>query len=46
MLFWLIAGVALGYFFKPQLDKVFIRVFKMVKNAREKFKNHDHEQDE
>lgn len=43
MLFWLIAGVAIGYFFKPQLDKVVVRVIKMIKDTREKFKNKNHE---
>ena len=45
MFFWIIAGIAIGYFFKPQLDEVVIKVIKMVKNTREKIKNKDHEQD-
>jgi len=45
MLFWLIAGVAIGYFFKPQLDKVVVRAIKFVKDTREKYKNKDHDQD-
>lgn len=33
MIFWLIVGVALGYFFKPQLDRV---VFKAVRKLRDR----------
>lgn len=35
MLFWLIAGAALGYFFKPQIDKVVHRVVRAIKDNRD-----------
>ena len=41
MLFGLIAGVAIGYFFKPQLDKVVVKVIKMVRSAKEKVRHDD-----
>ena len=41
MLFGLIAGVALGYFFKPQLDKVVVKVIKMVRRAKEEVRHDD-----
>ena len=34
MIFWLIVGVALGYFFKPQLDKGVQKVVKMIRDNR------------
>jgi len=46
MLFWLIAGVAIGYFFKPQLDKVVVSAIRHVKEIRQKMKddkNHPNE---
>jgi hypothetical protein len=46
MLFWLLAGVAIGYFFKPQLDKVVLRVIKMVKDTRAKFKDRNNDLDD
>jgi len=39
MLLWLIAGVAIGYFFKPQLDKVVIPAIKYIKDLRQKSKD-------
>lgn len=38
MIFWLIAGVALGYFFKPQIDKV---VLKAVRKLKDRHKDYD-----
>lgn len=34
MIFWLILGVVLGYFFKPQIDKVVGRVVRMIRDNR------------
>lgn len=34
MLFWLIVGVALGYFFKPQIDRVVQKAVKAIRNNR------------
>jgi hypothetical protein len=34
MLFWLIAGAALGYFFKPQIDKVVGRIVRSIRDDR------------
>ena len=34
MIFWLIVGVALGYFFKPQIDKLVGRVVRMIRDNR------------
>lgn len=33
MIFWILVGAVLGYFFKPQIDKL---VFKAVKALRDK----------
>lgn len=43
MLFGLIVGVAIGYFFKPQLDEVVIKVIKMVRRTKEKIRHDDDE---
>jgi len=34
MIFWLIVGAALGYFFKPQIDKGVQKVVKMIRDNR------------
>ena len=34
MFFWLIVGVALGYFFKPQIDGIVQKAVKMLKDNR------------
>lgn len=34
MLFYLIVGVALGYFFKPQLDRLVYRVIRAIRDNR------------
>lgn len=31
---WIIVGVALGYFFKPQLDRGVKKITKMIKDNR------------
>lgn len=37
MLFWIIVGVALGYFFKPQLDRVVYRVVRAIRDNRRNY---------
>lgn len=34
MILWLIVGVAIGWFFKPQIDKGVQRVVRMIKDNR------------
>ena len=34
MLFWLVVGVALGYFFKPQIDRGVQKVVRMIRDDR------------
>ena len=34
MFFWIAVGVALGYFFKPQLDKGVQKVVQMIRDNR------------
>ena len=34
MIFWLIVGAALGYFFKPQIDKGVQKVVKLIRDNR------------
>jgi hypothetical protein len=34
MIFWLIVGAALGYFFKPQIDVLVGKVMKSIKDNR------------
>lgn len=34
MLLWIIVGIAIGYFFKPQLDRVVYRVIRMIRDNR------------
>jgi hypothetical protein len=41
MFFWIIVGIAIGYFFKPQLDKVVKKVIKMVKENKDDYKIDD-----
>ncbi|MCK4541433.1 MAG: hypothetical protein KAU17_04250 [Spirochaetales bacterium] len=41
-IFWLIVGVVLGYFFKPQIDVVVGKVVKSIKDNR---KNKDDDLD-
>lgn len=34
MIFWLIVGIGLGYFFKPQIDKGVQKVVHMIRDNR------------
>ena len=34
MIFWLIVGIVLGYFFKPQLDKIVGKIFRAIRDNR------------
>ena len=34
MIFWLIVGIGLGYFFKPQIDKGVQKVVRMIRDNR------------
>ncbi len=35
MIFWIAVGVALGYFFKPQIDRGVQKVIRMIRDDRE-----------
>lgn len=35
MIFWIIVGIALGYFFKPQIDRGVQKVIRMIRDDRE-----------
>ena len=35
MFFGLIVGVALGYFFKPQIDKIVLKAVKYIKDKKD-----------
>ena len=39
MLFGLIIGVILGYIFKPQLDKYFVKAIRYIKSKSEEKRN-------
>ena len=34
MLLWIIVGVAIGYFFKPQIDRVVYRIIRTIRDNR------------
>ncbi|MBN1686175.1 MAG: hypothetical protein JW852_05945 [Spirochaetales bacterium] len=34
MIFWLFVGVVLGYFFKPQLDKLVYKTVRLIKDRQ------------
>jgi hypothetical protein len=36
MIFWIIVGIAVGYFFKPQLDRLVGKALKTIKDNRKK----------
>ncbi len=36
MLLWIIVGIAIGYFFKPQLDGLIGKALKSIKDNRKK----------
>ncbi len=42
MIFWLIVGIALGYFFKPQIDKLVIKIVRAIRSNAERSRLHDH----
>ncbi len=37
MFFWLIVGVALGYFFKPQIDRIVNKAIRYLKDNRNRY---------
>ena len=41
MIFWLIVGVALGYFFKPQMDVLVGRVIRTIRDNRKNYPDRD-----
>ena len=43
MFFWIIVGIAIGYFFKPQLDGIVGKALKTIKdNRKNKFDDDDY----
>ena len=36
MFFWIIIGIAIGYFFKPQLDSIVGKALKTIKDNRKR----------
>ncbi|MEA1910381.1 MAG: hypothetical protein U9N32_01735 [Spirochaetota bacterium] len=43
MIFWIIVGIAVGYFFKPQLDNLVGKALKTIKdNKKNKFGDDDY----
>ncbi len=38
MIFWLLVGVVLGYFFKPQIDKLVIKIVRAIRSNAERTK--------
>ncbi len=34
MIFWIIVGIAIGYFFKPQIDKGVSKVIGLIRDNR------------
>ncbi len=43
MIFWIIVGIAIGYFFKPQLDTIVGKALKTIKdNRKNKFSDDDY----
>ncbi|MEW5814302.1 MAG: hypothetical protein AB1798_02760 [Spirochaetota bacterium] len=45
MIFWLLVGVVLGYFFKPQLDKLVGKAIRKLRENREKNRWRDPDDD-
>jgi hypothetical protein len=35
MIFWIIVGIAIGYFFKPQLDQLVGKVIRAIRDNRQ-----------
>ena len=43
MIFWIIIGIAIGYFFKPQLDSLVGKALKTIKdNRKNKWEDDEH----
>lgn len=43
MIFWIIVGIAIGYFFKPQLDGIVGKALKSIKdNRKNKYDDSDY----
>jgi len=36
MIFWLLVGVVLGYFFKPQIDKLVVKAVRAIRSNAER----------
>jgi len=34
MIFWILVGIVIGYFFKPQLDKLVYKTVRMIKDRQ------------
>jgi hypothetical protein len=41
MIFWLIVGVALGYFFKPQFDQLLGKVIRAIRDNSRNYHDRD-----
>ena len=41
MIFWLLVGVVLGYFFKPQIDKLVYKTVRKIKDNQNRKRYHD-----
>jgi len=43
MIFWIIVGIAIGYFFKPQLDGLIGKALKSIRdNKKKKYDDDDY----
>ena len=41
MIFWTLVGIVIGYFFKPQIDKLVYKTVRMIKDNQNKRKYRD-----
>jgi len=41
MIFWIIVGMAIGYFFKPQLDVLVGKVIRMIRDNNKNYPDRD-----
>jgi len=41
MIFWIIIGIAIGYFFKPQLDVLVGKVIRAIRSNRHNYPDRD-----
>ena len=41
MIFWIIIGIGIGYFFKPQLDVLVCKVTRAIRNNRHNYPDRD-----